>query len=438
MNSRPRNIVFVICHDLGRELGCYGAGVATPNLDRFAGQGARCDAAFTNSPCCSPSRGTIQTGRYAHHNGLMGLVNQGWSMPLAERTIVDHLNDAGFETLHTGFQHERAKHAMNRYSTQLAPDHRSEDVFARAIAHLAQRKDSRPFYMNLGLLEVHESGWNSQDRFDHGSRYEAFMPALEEVHVPPWLPDVKPIRREMRRFRGCIRFMDHHFATLIEGLDKLGLAENTLVVFATDHGISGVRSKSTLYDHGVEVALMLRGPGVRTGMVVDDLIQTVDIAPTLLEAVGVEAPAGMDGRSFWPRLTGEAYRPHEMIFTERNYHGGFDPMRAVRTRRYHYIRNFADAPKWQWLPGEVERFNDRFEAWYNDLWPPLSKPRPAEELYDVMADPHETRNLAGDAALADVRRELAAALHRWMVETNDPLLQGPIPDRLHPHPHTPD
>lgn len=434
MAAQPRNIVFVICHDLGRELGCYGSHAATPRLDRFAAGGARCNTAFTNSPCCSPSRGTIQAGRYAHRNGLMGLVNQGWSMPLEQRTIVDHLNGAGFETIHIGFQHERARHHFNRYSTQLAPDHRAEDVFARAVAHLEQRIDARPFYMNLGLLEVHESAWNSRDRFNHGSRYEPFMPPLDEVRVPPWMPDVAPIRREMQRFQGAVRFMDHHFAAVLDGLERLGLCDDTLVVFTTDHGISGIRGKTTLYDHGTEIAMLLRGPGIGAGMVVDDLIQTVDIAPTLLEAVGVDVPARMDGRSFWPRLTGGEYRPHDMIFTERNYHGGFDPMRAVRTPRFHYIRNFGDDVNWQWLPGEVDRFNDRFSTWYNELWPPLTRPRPREELYDIVADPHETRNLVPDPAYARIRRELAAAVNQWMIASNDPLLRGPIPDRLHPHP----
>jgi N-sulfoglucosamine sulfohydrolase len=437
MAAQPRNIVFVICHDLGRELGCYGAPVATPHLDGFAAGGVRCNAAFTNSPCCSPSRGTIQSGSYAHRNGLMGLVNQGWSMPLEQRTIVDQLNDAGFETIHIGFQHERARHHLNRYSTQLAPDHRAEDVFARAAAQLeqrAQRHDPRPFYMNIGLLEVHESAWNSIDRFGHGSRYEPYMPPLDAVRVPAWLPDVEPIRREMRRFQGAIGFMDHHIATLLDALERVGLREETLVVFTTDHGISGIRGKTTLYDHGTEIALLLQGPGVRAGMVVDELIQTIDIAPTLLDAVGVAVPAEMDGRSFWPRVTGGDWRPHEMIFTERNYHGGYDPMRAVRTPRYHYLRNFSDDVKWQWLPREVDRFNDDFATWYNELWPPLTLPRPREELYDILADAHETRNLAGDPAFDHVRRQLAAALDRWMIASDDPLLRGPIPDRLHPHP----
>lgn len=441
MAAQPRNIVFVICHDLGRELGCYGRGVHSPNLDRFAAGGTRFNAAFTNSPCCSPSRGTIQSGRYAHHNGLMGLVNHGWSMPLAQRTIVDELNDAGIETMHLGFQHERASHALNRYSTQLEPDHRAEHVFARAIKHLEQRRDgARRFYLNIGVGEVHESSWNSRDRFDRVKLYEPFAPGLEDVVVPPWLPDVEPIRREMRLFRGCIAFMDHHFATLVSGLERLGLYEDTLVVFTTDHGISGVRGKSTLYDAGTETALLARLPGERAaGTVVDELVQSVDIAPTLLDALGLDVPADMDGRSFWPRLVGDDYQPHKMIFTERNYHGSFDPMRSVRTRRYHYIRNFDPEGRWQWLPSEVERINSDYAMWYNELWPPLARPRPREELYDVTADPCETRNLLADAPAIDhpfavVHRELAAALDRWMVDSDDPLLRGPIPDRLHPHP----
>lgn len=437
--SKTRNIVFVICHDLGRELGCYGRGEPTgrlsPNLDAFAADGVRCDAAFTNSPCCSPSRGTIQSGRHAHRNGLMGLVNRGWSMPAEQRTVVDAFNDAGVETIHLGFQHERARHALNRYATQLDTDHRAEHVFARAVEHLEQRSDRRPFYMNIGVGEVHESSWNSRDRFGRVQLYEPFAPRLEDVVVPAWLPDVEPIRREMRLFRGCIAFMDHHFATLVKGLKRLGLDQDTLVIFTTDHGISGMRGKSTLYDAGTEIALLARLPGGRAaGGVVDDLIQTVDIAPTLLDALEVDVPADMDGRSFWPRLTGAAYEPHEKIFLERNHHSDFDPIRAVRTQRYHYIRNFDPAGPWQWLPNEVDGFRDGYDAWYNELWPPPARPRPSEELYDIIADPTETMNLATQPECAMVRRQLAADLDRWMRDTDDPLLAGPIPDCLHPHP----
>jgi hypothetical protein len=134
----------------------------------------------------------------------------------------------------------------------------------------------------------------------------------------------------------------------------------------------------------------------------------------------------MQGRSFWPLLCGRPYQPHAQIFMEFNEHGqgDYDPMRAVRTPRFHYIRNFADHPLRHWLPAEVQQFNDTFEHWVTELWPAASQLRPVQELYDVAADPHETTNLIGHPAYSQVGHDLDQALKQWMQDTNDPLLSS--------------
>lgn len=444
MSSPRLNILYIICHDLGRHLGCYGVPVRTPNLDGFAAQSACFTQAFCNSPACSPSRGCAMTGQYAHTNGLMGLVNLGWSLPEGAKTVVDYLNEAGYETAHFGVQHERFRAAANRYQIEgnayseqdwvEREEEWAERAIDRAVAFLEQRRrGERPFYLNVGTLEVHASRWegclpagSAQNR---ATIYGVDPP--EQVYLPPGTPDTPQLRSVFGRFQRAIQFLDGQVQRLFEALERLDYADNTLVVFTTDHGIANMRSKKWIYDRGTEIALMMRLPGVIHAGRVEDLIANMDMAPTLLQVAGVPIPAGMQGRSFWPRLTGKPYQPHEAIFIERNWHNDYDPMRAVRTPRLHYIRNFGVDVKQAWQPGHSFQMNETYQRSFYELWPEPNLPRPAEELYDVVNDPEEWVNLAGRADYADLQRDLAAQLDEWMRSTQDPLLRGDIPNKLH-------
>lgn len=414
MTAKRPNILHIIPHDLGRRLGCYGHDdVASPNLDRLAGESVRFQNCFTASPPCSPARGCLMTGRYAHCNGEVGLVNRGFDLPEGERTIVDHLSDAGYFTANIGLQHERSDPRQNHYQYD---DHESNDcevVAEKVAAFLSDRGGApgRPFYLNAGFFEVHLP-------FDR-PEYEADDPA--RVIVPPYLPDNRWVREELGRFHGSIRFMDQAVGRILGSLAGAGLDDDTLVMFTTDHGMAFPRAKSTLYDPGIEIALIMRPPGGIGGRVARQLISSVDIAPTLLEVAGVSPPAGIQGRSFLPLLEGESWEPHEAVFSEKNYHDTYDPVRCVRTERYKYIRSFELRPNLI-LPADIRRSRAS-----NEMWPWADEPRPAEELYDLSADPWEMENLADRAEYADVCSELRDRLARWMEETEDPLLSGPIP-----------
>jgi arylsulfatase A-like enzyme len=198
-------------------------------------------------------------------------------------------------------------------------------------------------------------------------------------------------------------------------------------VFTTDHGISNIRAKGSLYDRGVEIALLMRMPGViREGSVVHDLLQNIDIAPTLLEAAGLSIPENIQGKSFWPRLVGGIYEPHEMIFLERNYHAGdYDSMRAVRTPRHHYIRYFNTEYKRYWEPGDPLNMTDTYDDWFTSMGPHGSRPRREEELYDIGRDPQEFDDLALEPEYEDLRKRLSAKLDAWMEDTRDPVKSDP-------------
>jgi len=343
------------------------------------------------------------SGRYAHCNGLIGLVNRGWDMPESETTIVDCLNDAGFHTANFGFQHERRDPAHNHYAFEWHESNDAKEVVAQVAAYLDTAP--RPFYINAGTSEVHLP-------FDK----PGYVPADPgEVVLPAYLPDTPEVRLEWARFLGAIRYMDEAFGLLLKALARSGRRNDTIVVFTTDHGAAFPRAKSTLYDPGIATALIARFPERFNG-VRHELLSNIDLMPTLLEAVGVPVPPSVQGRSFHGLLSGRGYEPNDIVFSEKNFHNHSDPMRAVRTSRYKYLRSFTDQPKLL-LPFDIER-----SIAAKTLRPDAQEPRPREELYDLHQDPNEEINLIDNPALASVREDLARRLEQWMKDTRDPVL----------------
>jgi len=415
VSDRP-NVLMVICHDLGQHLGCYGVpGVPSLSLDWMAERGVRFANYFGGSTPCSPSRGCIMTGRYAHTNGLIGLAHRGFSLNDDERTLAHDLADAGYGTYLFGFQHE----ALWNTPERLGYRHvwRETTVADRVAAEVGRflRSDDAgrgPFFAVAGFHEVHLTFQNP--------RYVPDRP--EDVFVPPWLDDTIHNRRELARFNGPIRFMDQAVGQIMNTLDHSGLAENTLFIFTTDHGMAFPRAKSTLYDPGIGTALLMNWPGrIAPESVREDLLSNIDFAPTVLQACGAPVPERMEGRSFLPLLTGEgAYEPRSEVFSEKNFHDHYDPMRAIRTGRYKYIRSYEPRPRLL-LPSDIEVSEP-------GRYLPVSaaEPRPMEEFYDLESDPAELTNLADDPAIEAAKRDLAARLDGWMAATADPLLAGPI------------
>jgi arylsulfatase A-like enzyme len=424
--SYRRNLLHIICHDLGRHLHCYGRpDVGSPNLDALAAEGVRFEHCYTASPPCSPARSCIMTGRYAHSSGQIGLAHRGFGLPESQRTLVDYLNDAGYLTANIGLQHERVDPMANRYQFDDHETANCEVVAEKAARFFANHRGQQgaPFYFNLGFSEVHLPFTRPEYRPDDRTpRICACANAPSSVCVPGWLPDNQGVREELARFNGCIRFMDEAVGRILQALEESRLDRNTLVLFTTDHGMAFPRAKGTLYDPGIGTALILRRPKEegRDRRAVSDLISSIDIAPTLLEAAGVAAPAEMQGRSFLRLLTGEAYEPRECVFSEKNFHDCYDPVRAVRTGRYKYLRSF-ERRRNIVLASDLQRSSASAE-----MWPWARRARPAEELYDLEADPWEMHNLAGRPEVAAVRAGLAQRVVQWMTDTDDPLLRGAL------------
>jgi arylsulfatase A-like enzyme len=412
---RP-NIVNITCHDLGTQLGCYGdTTVPSPNIDGLADQGATFTNHFAAATPCSPSRGCIVTGRYSHSNRLIGLVNRGWDLPDQEVTVVDHLKESGYDTHHFGFQHERRDPSRNRYDSTWTDSGDSNMVVDRAIDFLESSKTpGRPFFANLGFIEVHLP-------FDR-PHYVPDDP--DEVFVPKYLPETEDTRTELARLHGSIRYMDEALGRLLTSLEETGLAPETLVVFTTDHGIALPRAKSTLYGPGVRTALIARLPGRIQAGRYDQLLSNIDLLPTVLDLVGRPMPSSIQGRSFLPLLTGDGCVPRAEVFCEKNYHDDYDPIRAVRTRRYSYLRSFEERCKVP-LPMDI-----RASMASRCLRSDALDPRPPEEVYDLRDDPGEEKNLIQDPRYAAVTEDLRSRLLGWMRKTDDPLVTGrhlPVP-----------
>lgn len=437
--ARP-NILYLVAHDLGKHLGCYGARLRSPHLDAFGRGGLILDRMVCNSPACSPSRSCAMTGKYAHCNGGIGLSHMGWPLPQTEATITEYLAEAGYETIHSGLAHERLPET-NHYNVELEQDWsdwQAPQAIGKALAYLETRDRSRPFYLNIGTQEVHPSYWH---RFEH---YERELIREEDVWLPPEFPDSPAARRELRKFEACIHAFDLQCQRLIDGLQRLGHWQDTLVVITTDHGINGPRAKGTCSMRGMEITGLIHYAGMaQPGRRCTHLLQNIDFAPTFCEAAGRDIPSSIQGRSFWPLITGGNYTPHQELFLERNFHGHhrrggqpgiedvYDPIRSILTERFHYLHNFRPGARPQkhlaWhgeLPAETSP-----DGGMRAAFPDRPEPRPEEELYDLAHDPLQTVNLAARSDYRHVLANLRSRVDRWMAQTDDFAPSGTHPPR---------
>lgn len=417
--TRPPNILLITCHDLGRFLGCYGiTSVHTPALDALAAGGIRVAHALATASGCSPARSALATGRYPHSNGVMGLTHPpfNWNINPDERHIAQILGRGGYATYLFGLQHASTDTARLGFG-QVHPFRYkalSAAVAGQVEGFLADPKLEQPFYLEVNLEEPHRP-------YDQGG---ALPDTRNGVSIPGYLPPGASTAAEMAAFQGAVAQADAAVGRILAAVDAAGLSGDTLVIFCADHGIAMPRAKCTLYDAGIEIALLLRWPngGLAGGRTVTELVSNIDVLPSILEAVGIPVPERVQGQSFLPLLRGEAYVPRTAIFAEKTYHSYYDPMRAVRTERFKYIRNF-DTNFLVEVPGDVQKgliFRDHVALYHGSEHPPV-------ELYDLEDDPLEERNLAGEQRLATVEQWLDSRLWSWMIRTQDPLLRGPVP-----------
>ena len=419
--TQKPNILWVSFEDTNPFYGCYGDSVArTPNLDKLAAEGCRWSNAFSTAGVCAPARSAIITGMYPISIGTLHM-RTTHTHPIAPdlptpysavtphyvKCFTEYLRAAGYyctNNVKTDYQFDPPFTAWDELSTD---------------AHWRNRPNpDQPFFAVFNPTKTHESGMWPEKTPDI-----TFGP--DEMVLPPYFPDTPKVREAMARMYTNIEHSDGYLGELLEQLDEDGLAENTIVFHWSDHGPLP-RGKRWPYDSGIHVPLIVRWPGeIAAGTVSDRLISTVDLGPTALSVAGLQKPTHLQGRAF---LGPGEESPRDYIYASRDRHDeAYDMVRAVRDKRYKYIRHFyPEQPYLRWIPYR-NKHPILQEMWRLHLSGELTEtqrlmfhyPRPPEELYNTETDPWETRNLAGDPSYREHLCRLREELDLWRSEVGD-------------------
>jgi len=410
--QRP-NVLYIHSHDTGRYVQPYGFAVPTPNIQALAEEGVTFTQAFSCAPVCSPSRAALLTGQIPHSCGMFGLVNRGFELRDRHKHIANVLSEAGYLTVSLGVHHVVRDPLTCGYKKRLTVDlhHDGTNNVANAAVEFLGSPPERPFFLSVGFRNTHVP-----------------FPEVDEKEArycapPAPLPDTPETRKDMAGFNASARILDQGIGEVLSAFERNGLAENTLVICTTDHGIAFPAMKCNLTDHGIGVMLILRGPGgLRGGSVSDALVSQIDLFPTICDLAGIASPDWLQGKSLLPLVGGQAKEINDEIFAESNFHAAYEPLRAVRTSRWKYIRRYTEHH--HPIMAQIDACPSKdfmFEHGYS------KRVLEAEELYDLVFDPNEARNLLHDAAYSSVLDEMRSRLENWMKRTDDPLLTGPIP-----------
>lgn len=422
---RPWNIVWIIADDLSPDLSCYGSeDVSTPNIDRLAAEGALFTNAYVTGPVCSASRSALITGMYqtsigAHaHRSHRG---DGYALPPGTRLITDHFRDAGYYT-------------VNDNDSGLGGRNKTDFNFAHARpfdgSNWRDREPGQPFYAQVNIFEPHRGRPPDAWGFTRG-KLEPTDPT--GVTPPEYYPQDEISRVDWAGYLDAVRLLDEKVGLVLDRLEEDGLADQTVVAFFGDHGRPMPRDKQFLYDGGIRVPLVVRWPGrLEPGSVREELVSAIDLSATSLAIAGIEVPQNMEGRVF----LGERKMPdREYVFAARDRcDETVDRIRAVRDKRFKYIRNYhPDRPYMQlnrykevsypiWR--QMQRLEKAGEITAED-YPFLAKSRPEEELYDTVEDPNELNNLANSPEHQETLTKMASALDLWIQHTGD---MGEVPE----------
>ena len=448
--ARPKNVVLLLADDLSPHLSILGTpGIATPHLDALARSGSLHTRAYAVAASCSPSRSSILTGMYPHSNGhwrntaTPHLRDPDSDFTRAGRTVdrvgvhediptlPELLGAAGYHTAIFDKFHLsppwKFPFAQRRALRSTAAD------YTAATRELLRAAGDKPFFVQANISPPH-----LPFRAHLGVNPDHPLPDANLIAVPPFLADTPRMRRDLQKYYASVEIADQCVGAVLAALREAGQLENTLVIFTGDQGMPYHRSKASAYPSGFHVPLIFSGPGVQARLVSPGLASLIDLAPTVLEFLGLPTPANVQGCSLWPVLRGEVERlpGRDFVVGEHHSHGPSElewyPQRALTDGRYYYMLNLMPE-KPQTLPDDL----CQKEAWGNDSYDATLEAatdfpvqhrllteitgggRPAEELYDLHTDPGAVHNLAADPAFLAVRRRMAAQLVAWRAEYRD-------------------
>lgn len=418
MSNRP-NILWIMSEDLPPRSGAYGDTLArTPNLDSLSLDGVLFEKAFSTSPVCAPSRFSVITGVYPWSMAPGQHMQAEAQVPADLPTYAQLLRAAGYYAVNNNKTHYNSTIDENAIWDECSP-----------TAHWRRRPTSEtPFFAAFMPQETHESAVYRQPI---GSV------AVTDVEVPEFLPDTPEIREDIARYYSAIEKLDEQVGVILDELREDGLYESTIIIWTSDHGGVWPRSKRFVYDEGLQIPFVVRVPEAWQGLSpwdpgtrVDMAVGQIDITPTVLALAEAEVPAHMQGVAL---LGANAPEPLGIVFGGRDrMDERWDLMRTARDGRFRYIRNYAPDLPWGqhyafawlaagWQSYEREHLAGNLTPVQEAFW----RDKPAEELYDTIADPDETRNLIDDPTFTfDVQR-LRRAVDEHMVDVVD---NGLIPE----------
>ncbi len=431
------NILLIVSEDHGQDLACYGnVVVTTPNIDSLARKGVLFEKAYTTYSVCSPSRGSILTGLYPHQNGQIGLATHDFEMYKAFENIPSYLKKKGYRTGCLGKLHVNPESAFpfdfhEIESSNFAKENLGE--YAIKASSFIRASDS-PFFLMVNYPDAH---------FPLLRKAEG-LPSIEVTgnDVPTTLPFIGTNTERLREltadYYSQINRLDESMGMLLDSLKSLGKSENTLIIFLSDHGAQFSRGKTTNYEAGLKIPMIITWPGIvdEGKVIVDQMVSVIDIFPTIADAVSDSFISGLPGRSLLDIANKERVG-HEYIFA-----GGligtakyFYPRRSVRSQKYKLIHNlysgksdpyytvYTDHVYPQVVSGtsraEIatlpDALQDIYERWENP---------PAFEFYDLEKDPWEFNNLADDPNYKDELMHMKSVLKNWRVATRDPFVDS--------------
>lgn len=411
--SKP-NFVFIIADDCTfRDIGCYGGQAHTSNIDKLATEGMKMTRCFQAAPLCSPTRHNICTGLYPVKTGAYP---HNTYAKKGTKSIVHYLNPLGYRVALSGKAHVNPKEVFPfEFSGKNNPDMKAINTFLGECA-----ENRTPFCLFACSNEPHVP-WNKGDP----SQYDA-----EEINLPPYIPDTPYVRQKLTRYFAEITYFDDQVGQILDLLDKHKLADNTFVMVVSEQGNSMPFAKWTCYDAGLGSIMITRWPGkIKPDTVSDALVEYIDIAPTFIETAGGIPTDVLEGKSMLPVLLGITKIHKQYTYGIMTILGSHEdskpyPIRSVRDLEYRLIWNllpeatfncpFTNSKAFQSML-EAAEAGDRHAKKYTYKY----LHRPKFELYDVIADPYNLHNLAGDPKYNDTIKKLKSKLDNWMVQQGD-------------------
>lgn len=389
--GKPNILVYIADDQYMASVGCYGADPShTPNIDEFARRGMLFKSAYCTSSICTPNRAVLLSGLYPVKNGAHP--NHSGFKP-GIKSMSNYMKELGYRTALVGKDGIKFKNAIYKWDSFIE---KSKELVPGAEAPLHERHK--------------KTDYAAIERFIREDPSKPFC--LVHAASLPHGPALNELPNRLSGYDASNFYCDYEFGQDLELLERLGLEKNTLVMYVNDNEAQIPRSKYSLYDTGIHVPMIISWPGhIKANSTTDAMVSFLDILPTLIEAGGGNPPDTLDGRSFLGVLQGKTDRHNEemyfsytgVIVSESGWQTVPYPCRAIRTRRFKYIRNLNFKVPHPKLKGK----NDDDGM------------RPYEELYDLFEDPEESNNLAGAEGFQSLKKEFSGKIDTWMRRVGD-------------------